>query len=359
MDEIKKIANEAASILIENYLENRYSPLFTLPGVCYHWNSNTQNLFSEPIDSELNKLVPEIFSRARKNKTNIIKPKLYIPRPRDEPAHYSLLSMRNPSVLSEEFFGILDSNPEGLREIVNGTRLLTEAADAYIGEYQNSSIPKNTDFFNFLMHYSLEGEFKEERKPTGKFTSLLERLLVRFESSNNLFKSVSKILENEDLENIHYTALEERKPKTDKSLIEAHQKHVGKEKKVVELDSSTIQLSPRKVFGKTKVKVGIGSDGSHIDLQRYAERIRPLGEIRFDPNLILEQQLVDRIVKDSTESFRFDPEATIKKLTEQATITENTAEEQSLNKAIELFRYASSFDDSPRIHHTITITRKK
>jgi hypothetical protein len=270
--------------------------------------------------------------------------------------------MRNPIVIADAFTDLLEDTGR-VEEIIKDTRLLDEAVKTYTQLVSQKALPEHVDFFGFLMHYKAEEGFQETDKPAGQFSSLLERLVIRFENSQDIFADIRRIISEPDslaLAQAHYSVLETKKPKLDQDLVRARDKYRLRADKVPRPDLETVTqtLSPRNVFGKRRVKVGSGSNGSYLDLELYAERMRQRGPIRLDPNAIIEQQLVDLVIQSHLEEYNADPSGTIAKLKSLAVESETKAEQKALNKVAELLGYVQTFDQCDTIRHKMVITRR-
>lgn len=352
---MREEAKVLAEIINKQYELRKYSPLFTLPGFCFYWNETEHDFRNEPTISSFNRIMNEVFKIAKEHDMTISKPKLYIPRTRDEATHYALMAMRNQGIVSEVFASL--SEDKSISPIISDSRILNEAGEKYI---KFCSKNKGVDFFRFLISYR-EGEEFDESQSKGQFSNLLERLVIRFEDSEDVLSSINSIMQQDiylSVASTNASALESRKQTINTKLLEASKKYaITPRVRLSENDDSS--LTPKNVFGRRRVKVGSGCNGSYIDLELYADRIRRKGEIRFNPNAILEQRLVDSIIQANTCDFKKDPQKLIDTMEDEARKTENEFEAKALNTVLELFRYVLSFESCEKIHHKMIIARRK
>ena len=328
------------------YEEHKLKKNCTLWGVAYYWDSSS-NSFSDPIEPINEELIPYIFDQALGQGKKIITPDLFVPKSHDQSLHYSLLSIRNRSIVVE---GVSDLVGDQHTDLITDSRLANEAATRYYNLRLDGQL-EAVDFFKFLRDYNEEGLTLGE----GDYSSLLERLMIQHEGSKSLFPKFKHLVNDfERLTLNHHAAIKEDQIEVDADLLDANDRYSPSNING-DIGDDDCPFVPRLIMGKRRQRVGAGSGGGYIDWSTYANRMDNRSRINFDPNILLNQTLVDKIVIDNTESFRKDPIKTLNDLKNKSETVDSNAEQKALNTAIQLLEYASCFDSNDRINHKMTI----
>lgn len=331
----------------------KYHPLFTLWGISYYWDIVTSSFMNEPRQTTL---VGNVLAKARSLGHHIVKPRIYVPKARDEFVNQSLLCIRNLDSVAEAFAAM--TGRYDLEERVNDAQLLREAAGAYIAEA--GKLPETVDFFDFLAHYRQGEDFKSDGVPSGQYVPLLERLMIRFELSENVMLDIKRVVGDElysALHQQHAKALEARKPKVSDDLRKVYRQYADSKD-----DGSympTPKLSPKRCFGKRRVRVGCGSDGGYIDLEQLAQSLRHRGQVNLDPSALLRQKVLNRLLDYYTPLYRDDPQGVLDGLQERIRTTTNPEEVYALRGVHSILEKAMLYKQSNMINHTMVVSSRR
>lgn len=350
---------EAASILIDNYSSLKYHQRFTLWGVCYFWDGEKASFSERPTDL-FDKVIPAIFEAAKKTERRIHRPSLYIPKSRSVSDHYSLLCARNQSLVSHIFTEIAGQDFSNAKPIVKDSLLLTEAAETFVKLKNECVIPETADFFDFLAGYNLNRTYSED-SVSGQYLGLLERLAVRFESHEEVFPALSHIIHEQlykDLSEQHYASLKASEPKPNKDLAEAHRKYSEKTNKTSPpLPQRINSNTPSSVLGNRLVRTGVNSDNL-VDWKAYAERMAQRGKINFNPEAIIQQQLLNMVISYYIPRYKTSPDAALLEIKEKIKEATNPEEAKALNTALKLLEQTKLFDTCDTINHSMVVNRR-
>lgn len=358
----EQAAQKVSDIFRTHYESMRYHPHSTVWGIAYHWDTRS-NAFSEtPLTSELNPLMPGIFTLMHERGEMFVQPELYVPRATDTVLHYSLLAMRNRDLVTQGFLALAGTHAQGIEDIVDDRRLMQEAVTSYLAARQAHAISPAVDFLNFMLHASSDRPYAETTTPAGRFKPLLERLLVRYERSRDLVHAALPLVAEHlhlPLEQAHHTALSQREVKLDATYREAYEKYANHLQQPLDIPpcAAPLQRSPRELLGKRRVRVGIGS-GGFIDWEEYARSFGELTPVHFNPNNVVMQQLTNLVLSAYTERYRVNPLETCAEIEQRARETTNAAEAQALYTTLKLLKSTEIIAHSPRINHRMIINRK-
>tara|TARA_Y100000310_G_scaffold217448_1_gene218499 strand:+ start:531 stop:1622 length:1092 start_codon:yes stop_codon:yes gene_type:complete len=358
MSDMIEQAREVGDILRNNYEDLKYNAGFTVWGVAYSWDDNIPG-FRDDWRSHRSGLISEIFDREKDRGKEIVKPKMLVfPKASDEEAYFGILSMRNRDLVTRGFLDLTGREYRDIRDIVDDRRLLDESANKYVQLRTGSNIPENADFFDFLMKYDNEG-LDLDSDFSGTYSNLFGRLATRFENSRNLVSNLCTMLGEHgvSLSEQHNAALKSKEKKIDRSLKRAHRDYANKmdisQNSLPEI--STLPPKPISNFGSRMVKVGGSVQAGFVDMEGYATRMNSHGNIDFDPERIMSQQLANMILIDVLPRFRDAPDQALNELRDRAKGTDNEAESEALYTTIELLQGIACYDSSDRINHSMLI----
>ena len=204
-----------------------------------------------------------------------------------------------------------------------------------------------------------------DKKSRGQFAGLLERNATRFEDSEEVFPRLGTILDEdrfEKLRELHYSALSKKEIKVDAGFVKLREEYADKMK--VHVEPVTLNSPSSRSFGallgKRLAPVG-NSGGGFRDLEAYFEKVSKGWEVDFDPNKLLEKQVVDLMMLDLLPKYERDTNETIldvERQVREAEISKDLARAKALNTTLKLLRSMKSFDESDRIHKKMVIQVK-
>jgi hypothetical protein len=321
------------------YERHRHHRHYSLPGMCYGWDAKIEALTEEPEQALAKRLIPLLLTDMKEAGIRIERPRIYVPRSRDRQEHFTALALRNIGAIAAYSQSVVGADKA---KLLDDRHLLYEAAYQYIEEYAAGK-REQTDFFDYLITETT-------------YNGVLERLLVRYEQSTDMFMQLEDLLPEEmyaELSMYHYQAEQAKIPSVSddlQRLAEAYAQPSKEERAVMP------RLSPKRLFGKRRVRIG-WRGGGYVDLQAHAERLQSRGMIHLDPNAIVMQRIINAMVDEAMEAYRSDPQqcmADLEKRLDEA----SGAEAQALSTTKELLQNIESFDESNRIKHTMTIMTK-
>lgn len=351
---LQDLIKETGEILERKYSELKLDPRFTIWGVSYFWNKNTNSFQETPVDSESKQIIPYLFDQALSKRQLIVRPRNLAPKSRDEVSHYLKLSLRNWDLITREFLNEL-SPSEALRNIVSDKTTLDSIAREYIDTVKSKKIPETVDFYDFCLYFDGE-DAKENRTPNGKYRHILERIVLRFEEEDPLV-NLPTLIDPEiyrEVLSLTRAAAESKRPRIDPNLINACNQYVD----------DTVPEEPGPItgigylLGRRRVKLGNNSH-TFTDWEEYARQRSAATRINIDPVKMREVQLVNAIFAQFEHLYREDPNKAIAELNKRAQESANPAEQKALNTTARLLQLTFCFKNANYFNKKMIISRRK